>query len=273
MAKIDRLGWAAGTCFVSYGVRVGIRVNKAETLNRLREHLPPGFKPSRSPVVEQLYSLRVGGRPRPNVRHFNVLYSGVTRRAWAFQLDTVLETLEADLRLDVASNARRRIFVHAGVVGWRGRAIVIPGRSFSGKTTLVAELLRAGADYYSDEFAVLDGRGRVHPFPKPLSLRRENGKSSQKLPAKTLGSLTGEKPLPVGAVVLTRYRAEARWRPAPVTPGRAMLALLANTVPARRVPERSLAALEQVVARASVLKGERGEAREMVDALLTRFHG
>jgi hypothetical protein len=31
----------------------------------------------------------------------------------------------------------------------------------------VAELVRAGATYYSDEFAVLDSRGRVHPFPRP----------------------------------------------------------------------------------------------------------
>ena len=43
------------------------------------------------------------------------------------------------------------------IVTWgRGRAIVIPGRTFSGKSTLVAELVRAGATYYSDEYAVED---------------------------------------------------------------------------------------------------------------------
>ena len=66
--------------------------------------------------------------------------------------------------MHLAERARNRIFIHAGVVGWQGRAIVIPGRSFSGKSTLVAALLQAGATYYSDEFAVLDGRGYVHPF-------------------------------------------------------------------------------------------------------------
>jgi hypothetical protein len=66
----------------------------------------------------------------------------------------------------VAENARRWIFVHAGVVAWRGQAIVIPGATQSGKTSLVAALVRAGAEYFSDEYAVFDARGRVHPLPR-----------------------------------------------------------------------------------------------------------
>ena len=269
MAKIDRLGWAAGTCFVSYGVRIGIRVNKPEVLERLAEHLPPGWKASRSPIVEAMYSLRIGGRVRPNVRRYNLLYSGVVRRARTMNLDKVFEVLESELRLDVASAARRRVFMHAGVVGWRGRAIVIPGRSFSGKTTLVAELLRAGATYYSDEFAVFDARGRVHPYPKPLSIREKDGNRTRSLPAEALGSLQGIKPLPVNLVVLPRYRSGARWRPTRLSPGRAMLELLANTVPVRRRPEASLATLQQIVSDTMILKGVRGEASEMADSLLT----
>ena len=83
-------------------------------------------------------------------------------------LDLILDTLESDLQLHVAEQARRRLFVHAGVVGWKGRAIVIPGRSFTGKTTLVAELVRAGASYYSDEYALIDSRGKIH-----LTLEKE----------------------------------------------------------------------------------------------------
>ena len=285
MAKIDRLGWAAGTCFVSYGVRIGIRVNKPEVLERLAEHLPPGWKASRSPIVEAMYSLRIGGRVRPNVRRYNLLYSGVVRRARTMNLDKVFEVLESELRLDVASAARRRVFMHAGVVGLAVRrartmnldkgselrlvAIVIPGRSFSGKTTLVAELLRAGATYYSDEFAVFDARGRVHPYPKPLSIREKDGNRTRSLPAEALGSLQGIKPLPVNLVVLPRYRSGARWRPTRLSPGRAMLELLANTVPVRRRPEASLATLQQIVSDTMILKGVRGEASEMADSLLT----
>jgi 3-deoxy-D-arabino-heptulosonate 7-phosphate (DAHP) synthase class II len=71
MDKIDRLGWAAGISFVSYGVRVGVRVNKADILDRLVDRFPPRWKPSRVSVVERLYSVIVGGEgPRPNVRRF-----------------------------------------------------------------------------------------------------------------------------------------------------------------------------------------------------------
>ena len=79
-----------------------------------------------------------------------------------------LAALEAALRAHVALQSPDRIFVHAGVVAVRGRAIVLPGTSYCGKTTLVAALVRAGATYFSDEFAVLDERGAVHPYPKPL---------------------------------------------------------------------------------------------------------
>jgi hypothetical protein len=101
-------------------------------------------------------------------------------RCWRARpsFEPALEALESDLHRSVAERARRWCFVHAGVVGWRGRVIVIPGRSHSGKTTLVAEWLRAGALYYSDEYAVFDAMGRVHAYAKPLSLR-QNGAATR----------------------------------------------------------------------------------------------
>ncbi len=185
MAKVDRLGWAAGTCISAYGVRIGIRTNAPEALRQLSALLPPGWKPAPSAVVDQLFSLRVGGRSRGNVRRYNLLYWGAARRARSLDLEPVFETLESDLRLSVASEAKRRIFLHAGVVGWKGRAIVLPGRTFSGKSTLVAELLRAGATYYSDDLAVLDARGRVHPFATPLAIRTRATESAGILPRRS----------------------------------------------------------------------------------------
>jgi hypothetical protein len=48
-----------------------------------------------------------------------------------------------------------------------------------------------------------------------------------------------------------------------------MLALLGHTVPARRRPRTALATLRKVVASAAVVKGVRGEAEQMCDALLS----
>ena len=141
MAKLDRLGWADGICFTSYGLRIGIRVNEPEVLARLPDHLPPGWKPARSPIVDRLYSLRAATTGRSTaIRNFSLLYAGPARLARTKELAELFEPLESDLQMYVAEWARRRVFVHAGVVGWGGQAIVIPGRSFSGKTTLVTPL-------------------------------------------------------------------------------------------------------------------------------------
>jgi hypothetical protein len=186
-------------------------------------------------------------------------------------LPAALDAFESDVRLYVAERARRRVFVHAGVVGWRGRAIVIPGRSFSGKSSLVAALVRAGATYYSDEYAVFDEQGRVHPFLSPLSLRNKDAERPTRHRAESLGRPPGGKPLTVGLVAVSEYRAGARWRPRQLTPGQGILALLANTVPARERPAAALAALQQAVVHAPVLKGMRGEAAEVADLLLERI--
>jgi len=47
--------------------------------------------------------------------------------------------------------------------------------------------------------------------------------------------------------------------------------LLDNTVPALRKPAAVLDTLQQVVSHAPTLKGVRGEAEEMVEALLKRL--
>src|SRR5207249_290373 len=137
---------------------------------------PNDYRSASSPVVERLYSLRLGTTNRPNVRPFHLLYGNLERLARTHDYDELLQAFASDIERYIAEAARRKLFVHAGVVGWRGRAILIPNKTFTGKTTLVAEFVRAGATYYSDEFAVLDGQGRVHPFPRPLSLRANGGK-------------------------------------------------------------------------------------------------
>jgi hypothetical protein len=269
MQKLDRLGWADSLTFLSYGVRVGVRVNQREALDVIREYLPPEWKPATRSRVERLYSFVVGGKPaRPGMRSFNILYADAGRLFRSIKIEDVLDAFEDDLKLFVAEAAKRRVFVHAGVVGWKGQAIMIPGRSLTGKTTLVAELVRQGATYYSDEYAVLDTRGRVHPYLKPLSVRDGVGARPQRVAVESLGGQPGEKPLPVGLVVVSNYKEGARWRPRNLTAGEGALAVLANTVPARSRPEDAFSALRQVMPHARTLKGVRGEASEMAEAIL-----
>jgi len=269
MAKIDRLGWADGMSFISYGVRVGVRVNDPSILKDVIARLPPGSKPATLRVVDQLYSV-IGGSANPNakVRRLNLAYWNLLRIGRSRNFDEVLEALESHVQLTVAEYAPRRIFVHAGVVGWKDWAILMPGLSQSGKTTLVDQLIRAGATYYSDEYAVLDGRGRVHPYPRPLGMRSANGSEAKKVQAEEIGAVVGSKPLRVGLVVSTSYKDGARWRPRQVTRGQGVLELMSNTVSARSQPALALTVLPAALASARILKGVRGEAGEIVESIL-----
>ena len=233
------------------------------------DRLPPIWKPASSPVVVNMYSLLMSApSPRSNVRRFNLLYAGGIRAARSLDPQLVLDIFESDIQIYVGILARRRIFVHAGVVEWKGEAIVIPGRSMSGKTTLTAELVRAGATYYSDEYAVLDEHGRVHPYPRKLGLRLPGTDEQTKVRAESLGGKVGVKPLPVGMIVVSRYEAGARWRPRKLSPGQGALEVLANTVPARTRPEESLTSIQQAVANAAIFKGRRGDAKETAESIL-----
>jgi hypothetical protein len=272
MQKVDRLGWADGICFVSYGLRIGIRVSDPELLERVVPLLPPGWKPARSPVVEQLYSLRLGGPSRAaNVRRLNLVYTGSARTGRSANLDELLEGFERELHSYTASWAPKRVFVHAGAVGWRGRAIIVPGGESTGTTTLIAALVRAGATYYSDEYAVLDRQGRVHPFARPLQIRESSEERPRRCWPNELGGRSGRKPLPVALIALTEYSPGATWRPHQLSPGRGALELLTHSVMARYRAEVTLATLSRVVADAVILKGRRGEAEQMAQALLDRL--
>ncbi len=131
----------------------------------------------------------------------------------------------------VAQRSQQMLFVHAGVVGWRGLAIVIPGRSGTGKSTLVAELVLRGAVYYSDEFAVLDDTGRVHPYRRPLVLRDER---RQPQDLRLMREDDPTEPLPIGLIVAGAYQPGAAWRPTIVRGAQAVLPLIDSTVLARQ---------------------------------------
>lgn len=272
MEKIDRLGWPVGFSLRTYGVRIGVRSNDPAALERACKHLPHKWTSFSLPEVDRLYSILMGDAgSRSSVRRLSSLYGNDLRLARSADIDDVFEALESDLRIFIAEYAKNHVFVHAGVVAWKGQAIVIPGRSYTGKSTLVAELVRLGATYYSDEYAVFDSQGRVHPYRKPLELREEGNYRQSKVNVSELGGRTGTKPLPVGLVLITRFEKQASWRPRKLTAGKGVLEILFNTVSARRNPERALGTLQRVAAQADVLKGIRGQAPEVARAILRRM--
>jgi len=250
----------AAICFDAYGVSFELRAFDRQLLGALARVMPPGASIAEPTAVAAVYSIVEDDGSY-------LLQADHSRLAESVHLEEILALLESALHFHVAAAARTRLFVHAGVVGWNGGAIVLPGRTHAGKSSLVAALVRAGATYYSDEYAVLDDRGFVHPFARALGIRDEKGRT-RRVDPHTLGAV-GDAPLPATRVIATRHVAGGQWRAAPMSPGETVLALLENTLAARTRPADALRVLAAVARRARGIRGERGDAAAAVEQILT----
>lgn len=263
-ACLDDTDWPVNIGIDAYGVRVALLASSQTVLDGLHRAIPPGSRVIESPVSEIRYSLLVSDRAGQPHR----LHEDGTCVARSFELRELFLGLQSRLDFRIAVTARTRLFVHAGVVGWQGGTILIPGRSHSGKSSLVAALVRSGATYYSDEYGVLDEHGLVHPFPRPLGIRDSLGHTHRIAP-ESLGGSIGERPLPVRLVAVTRHVLGATWAPRAISAGEAVLALLSNTVAARSRPGDTVRALCAAVSTARAIRGNRGDAAAVADHILT----
>jgi hypothetical protein len=200
-----------------------------------------------------------------------LLYTRHQLTARTLERAAMVAQLEQTIQSYLAVSAKDLVFVHAGVVAWQQRAMIIPGRSMAGKSTLVKALLAAGATYYSDEFAVLDDRGQVHPYPRRLSIRTPNG--TERPTAESLGAPVGKDPLPVHMVVQTSFRAGADWRPQRLSAGKALLELATYTRPEVTQTAAGQEVLGRLAANVPVYKGLRGDAVATARRLLVTLEG
>lgn len=178
--------------------------------------------------------------------------------------------LVADLQSTLARLSSDWTFIHAGVVAVAGRAIVLPAVSGGGKTTMVAALLAEGAKYLSDEFAVVDPMGRVHPYPRNLAIRVEDG-PVLRIPATELGSDIVVDAMAPGAIVFLTFCPGASLELQPLSPGQSAVRLLQHCLGARGQPAGTLAALRTLTELAPAFDGARGEARRDARTLLDKL--
>jgi hypothetical protein len=269
----DRITDGFQISFQSYGVKIGVRTDSREFFSEIKHELdkinPNGFEIIEDSEIEHLYEIKPRGK-----KSFELIKNGESM-IWSAE-GSFLSYLQSQIRLTIAEYAESRVFLHAGAVGWKGRAIIIPGRSFSGKSTLVAELVKKGALYYSDDFAILDRNGLVHPFPRQLSLRGIEDKFIQvDFPVEALGGKSGKEPLPIGIVLITQYREgnknPKKWTPEILSDGRGVMEIISHTIPIRFNPKFSLEVLNKVARRAIICKSQRGETGEFADLLLDFF--
>lgn len=188
--------------------------------------------------------------------------------------ETMFEAVESKIQLSIAvAMPPRMYFLHAGAVAYKNFGIIIPGSSFSGKTTLTREFLKTGAKYFSDDCAVIDNQGNLYPFSKTLSVRN-NLQESEIVQAESLGAVTGFGKIPIGLIVFTEYAENYKWETREIGSGEAVWELAKNLFyPASMTlfPKETLKALEKVVRQSEVIYATRGEAAEAVKAILSRI--
>jgi hypothetical protein len=247
--------------FEAYGLELRICTNSRELLERIQPLMPPGWVRRPRSSTQHRLGLLAEDNDIYSIYSENVCTHDAPGKEYALMM------MEAQIQAHISLEARQFIFVHAGAVADGNRAILMPGMSFAGKTTLVRALVKAGAVYYSDEFAVLDEAGRVHPYARPLYFRPSDGPPVD-LQVEELGGVAGVGPLRVGLVIATRYRPGAEWQPRELSAGAGVLAMLEHTVPAQVRPEQTMRVLRKAMEGAVALEGERDEAAELAGILL-----
>jgi hypothetical protein len=251
--------------FSSYGSRIGVRTNIPDLLEKLKIFLLPQTESIQEGATDEQFSLffydtnHIGG-------YF--FYQGNDFLAKAPDLKKALELLVSALHKAIALYASPFLFVHAGVVGWDGKAIVIPGRSMSGKTSLVAALVKAGAEYYSDEYAVFDENGYIHPYPKPLSIRSSCGMRAKKCEASEFGGKNGKYPISPKLIVDTHFKENTIWKPYLLSPGKAVLRLLDNTICATTRTKQAISIFSNVANQSTAISGFRPTGEQVVSSII-----
>jgi hypothetical protein len=158
----------------------------------------------------------------------------------------IFEEFARALMIHVANFVPDRVFLHAGVVGWRDRALLLPGPSFAG----------------------IDSGGWIHPYARDLQMRAPGNDTQTSVPAHTFAASSGSIPLRAVMVVFAHYQPGARWNPQPVTHGMAVLEMLRHSIPMQRTPARVLATLAAMLEGAAAWRSARDEASFAAHALL-----
>jgi hypothetical protein len=254
--------------FESYGVAVRIKCGDRELASRFRELIDKTMLGRIKPIEMGIENPDLEFRFAVDENNNFFCYENGKLRSEPTSYTGQLQFYDSYLRIKIAEYARNVVFVHAGVAAWKDKAIVIPGNSYSGKTTLIAELVKCGAEYFSDEYAIFDSEGFVHPFPRDLQIREEGEHEQTKVPVAELGGTAAERKLPAGLIVVTKYSPDAVWEPAFLSPGEAVVEMVPHTIPIKRDPAFSLKVLKCAAERAIILRGERNQAIRFAETLI-----
>ncbi len=169
-------------------------------------------------------------------------------------LIAAVRALNHELMHALMRRHQQLFFVHAGVVARGGRAIVLPGLSRAGKSTLVLALLHRGAQLLSDELLVYDPSARaLLPFPRAVKVRDEcvgyfaayaphfvGDGEGRFLPFTALDAAVIAPHATAGIIVAPRWQPDGDNQPRAITSGQGLLHLAQSALNFGSQRERSV---------------------------------
>jgi hypothetical protein len=265
----EKISWKVNFGFECYGVRIGIRADSLRFKPILEKMLPSVGRVRNFEDSQEIVSLIAERGKSVNGLYFN------NEPALKFEenQDISLENLSDKFLIILAiSSLPAKLYLHAGAVTWKNAGIILPGESFSGKTTLVKEFIKAGADYVTDDLTVLTDTGFVLPFPRQLAIRTDVGRELRT--ADYFGAKTIVEKVKLKMIVFTEFEKNAVWQPQTFSPGKTVMKLMDNFYykPAiRKVPDQIIKTLAEIAGGIKVYEGKRGDARSVIDWAAKNF--
>lgn len=264
--------------FTCYGSEFSVSFDDLGLIKKLPDILPPYHK-----ITPFNDSARIFKIITKSTKDVNGLYWDNEK---IHQIDEISESSliligdKIQMALAIALPPEK-YFLHAGAVEYKNVGIIIPGTSFSGKTTLTREFIKRGARYYSDDCAVIDKYGYLYPYSKKISVRKNNTlfkadfwNKGKDISAQSIGADLGQNPVRIGLIIFSEYEQNQTWLNRPISSGETVLHLAQNLFyPASMTlyPAETLELLSRLAAEAVIFCGIRGEAEDAAEKILSDF--
>jgi hypothetical protein len=225
----------------------------------------------------------VGGEP--GATGFTV-YAGQQVVGQTATTNGVISLLLWDLNRRAVASSSRFLPVHAAAVSFAGKAVLVPGPSGTGKTTLAAGLVKSGCTYLTDEVVAIErSTGEVVPYMKPLAIKEGSRAALSAVGIECVSRLDEEsepwyvepdqqaavavaRRCPPGFIVLLRYSEGAPTTVASLPRSAALVALAQSSFQTLHPGSRGLELLAKVARRCRCLELRSGDLAAACHRLL-----
>jgi hypothetical protein len=185
----------------------------------------------------------------------------------------------------VADRSQSGLVLHGAAVAGPEGAVLLPGASGAGKTTLTSWLIAHGWRYMTDELAfVASGSSVLRGLTRPLHLKRSaiaavrtfanlgahesdilETPSSLLLQPSTLSSDRPAGPTRIDRIVFPRYQPRARYALTPLSPAKAGLWLMGCLINARNLDGHGFSDVTRLARRWPAYELRYGSCRQLDD--------